>query len=160
MIEKRLSKSSRCTQSLSCIQLFATSCSPPGSSLSMGIFQARILEWVTIFFSRGSSCPRGWTWVSHALTRKTIALTIGTFVGKEMSHLFNMLSRFVIAFLQRSKHLWISWLKSPFKEILQTKKIKSVTVSIVSPSICPGVMDRMPWSSFFECWVLNVGKIN
>ena len=58
------------------------------------------------------------TLTSILTTGKTIALTIGTFVGKEMSHLFNMLSRFVIAFLQRSKHLWISWLKSPFKEIL------------------------------------------
>ena len=63
-------------------------------------------------------------------TGKTIALTIWTFVGKVMSLLFNMLSRFVIAFLPRSKHLLISWLQSPFAVILEPKKIKSVIVSI------------------------------
>ena len=60
--------------------------------------------------------------------------------GKVMSLLFNTLSRFVIAFLPRSKHLLISWLQSPFAVILEPKKIKSVTVSIVSPSICHVVM--------------------
>ena len=69
-------------------------------------------------------------------TRKTIALTIQTFVGKVMSPLFNMLSRFVIAFLPRSKHLLISWSQSPSSMILEPRKIKSVSVSIVSPSIC------------------------
>ena len=59
--------------------------------------------------------------------KKTIALTIWTFVGKVMSLLFNMLSRFVIAFLTRSKCLLISWLQSPSEVILETKKIKSVT---------------------------------
>ena len=73
-------------------------------------------------------------------TGKTIALTIQTFVGKVMFLLFNMLSRFVIAFLPRSKHLFISWLQSPSAVILEAKKIKSVTVSIVSPSICHEVM--------------------
>ena len=62
------------------------------------------------------------------------------FVGKVMSLLFNMLSRFVIAFLPRSKHLLISWLKPPSAVILEPKKIKSVTVSIVSLSICHEVM--------------------
>ena len=57
-----------------------------------------------------------------------------------MSLPFNMLSRFVIGFLPRSKCLLISWLQSPSIVILESKKIKSVTVSIVSPSICPGVM--------------------
>ena len=71
---------------------------------------------------------------------KTIALTIQTFVDKGMPLLFNMLSRLVIAFLQRSKLLLISWLQSPFAVILEPKKIKSVTVSIVSPSICHEVM--------------------
>ena len=71
---------------------------------------------------------------------KTIALTRWTFVGKIMSLLFNMLSRLVIAFLPRSKHLLISWLHSPSAVILETKKIKSVTVSIVSPSICHEAM--------------------
>ena len=72
----------------------------------------------------------------YMTTGKTMALTIWTFVGKIMSLLFNMLSRFVIAFLPRSKRLWISWLQSPSRVILEVKKIKSVTVSIVSPSIC------------------------
>ena len=69
-------------------------------------------------------------------TGKTIALTIWTFVGKVMSLLFNMLSRLVIVFLPRSRHLLISWLQSPSAVILEPKKIKSVTVFIVSPSIC------------------------
>ena len=69
-------------------------------------------------------------------TGKTIALTRRTFVGKEMSLLFNMLFRFVIAFLARSKHLLISWLQSPSVVILKPKKVKFVTVSIVSPSVC------------------------
>ena len=67
---------------------------------------------------------------------KTIALTRLTFVGKIMSLLFSMLSMFVIAFLPRSKHLFISRLQLPSEVILEPKKIKSVTVSIVSPSIC------------------------
>ena len=69
-----------------------------------------------------------------------MVLTTWTFVSKAMSLLFNMLSRFVIAFLPRSKHLLISWLQSPSAGILEPKKIKSVTVSIVSPSICHEVM--------------------
>ena len=69
-------------------------------------------------------------------TGKTIALTGWTFVGKVTSQLFNMLSRLVIAFLPRNKHLLISWLQSLSAVILEPPKIKSVTVSIVSPSIC------------------------
>ena len=69
-------------------------------------------------------------------TGKTIALIRQTFVSKVMSLLFNMLSRLVIVFLPRSKRLLISWLQSPSAVILKPKKIKSVTVSIVSPSIC------------------------
>jgi len=76
----------------------------------------------------------------YMTTGKTIALTRWTFVGKVMSLLFNMLSRLVITFLPRSKHLLISWLQSPSAVILEPKKIKSVTVSIVSPSICHEVM--------------------
>ena len=72
----------------------------------------------------------------YMTTGKTIALPIQTFVSKIMSLLFNVLSRFVIAFLPRSKHVLISWLQSPFAVILEPKKIKSVTVSIVSTSIC------------------------
>ena len=73
-------------------------------------------------------------------TGKTIALTRWTFVGKVKSLLFKMMSGVVIAFLPRSKHLLISWLHSPTAVILETKKIKSLTVSIVSPSICHEVM--------------------
>ena len=73
-------------------------------------------------------------------TGKTIALTIRTFVSKLISLIFNMLSRFVIAFLPNSKCLLILWLKSPSAVILEPKKIKSVIVSIVSPSICYEVM--------------------
>ena len=68
---------------------------------------------------------------------KTIALTRRTFVGKVMSLLFNVLSRLVIAFLPRSKHLLTSWLQSPSAVILEAKKIKSATVSIVSPIYWP-----------------------
>ena len=71
----------------------------------------------------------------HMTTGKTIALTRQTFVGKVMSLLFNMLSKLVIAFLPRSKHLLISQLQSPSAMILEHKKIKSLTVSIVSPSL-------------------------
>ena len=63
-----------------------------------------------------------------------------TFVGKGMSLLFNTPSKFVIAFLPRSKRLLISWLQSPSTVILQPKKMKSVTVFIVTPSVCPDVM--------------------
>ena len=71
---------------------------------------------------------------------KTIALTIQTLFGRVMSLVFNMLSMFVIAFLPRSKHLLILWLQSPSAVILEPKKIKSVTISIISPSICHEVM--------------------
>ena len=73
-------------------------------------------------------------------TGKTIALTRWTFVDKVMSLIFYMLSRLVIAFLPRSKRLLISWLQSPSAVILEPKKIKSLTVSIVSPFICHEVM--------------------
>ena len=73
-------------------------------------------------------------------TGKTIALTRCAFVGKVMSLLSNMLSRFVIAFIPRSKGLLISWLQSPSRVILEPKKIKSVTVSTVSPFVCHEVM--------------------
>ena len=69
-------------------------------------------------------------------TGKTIALTRRTFVGKVMSLLFRMLSRLVIAFLPKSKRLLIAWLQSPSVVILESQKIKSATVFIVSPSIC------------------------
>ena len=73
-------------------------------------------------------------------TGKTITLTSQTFVGKVTSLFFNMLSRLVITYFPRSKRLLISWLQSPSAVILEPKKIRSVTVSIVSPSICHEVM--------------------
>ena len=76
----------------------------------------------------------------YMTTGKTIALTRWTFVGKVMSLLLNMLSRLVITFLPRSKRLLISWLQSPSAVILEPQKIKSATVSTVSPSICHEVM--------------------
>ena len=80
--------------------------------------------------------------VSHPYmtTGKTIALTRRNFVGKVMSLLFNMVSRLAITFLPRSKHLLIPWLQSPHAVILEPRKIKSATVSTVSPSICHEVM--------------------
>ena len=87
--------------------------------------------------------------LSHPYTTmgKIVALTRQTFVGIVMSLLFNMLSRFVIAFLSRSKCLSISWLQSPSAVILEPKKIKSVTVSPVFPHLfATKWWDRMPWS--------------
>ena len=84
-------------------------------------------------------------------TGKTIALTIWTFVGKAMPLLFNMLSRFVIVFLSRSKRLLISWLQSPSAVVLEPKKIKSVIVSIVSLSICHVVMGPHAGRADYKC---------
>ena len=84
---------------------------------------------------------------------KTIALTRQYFVDKVMSLLFNMLSRLVITFFQRSKSLFISWLQSPSTVILEPPKIKSVSVSIVSPSICHKVMG--PDAMMLVFWMLS-----
>ena len=89
--------------------------------------------WHSAFFAVQLSHP-------YMTTGKTIALTRWTFVGKVMSLLLNMLSRFVTIFLPRSKRLLISWLQSPSAMILEPQKIKSDTVSTVSPSICHEVM--------------------
>ena len=93
--------------------------------------------------------------ISHPYmtTGKSIALTRWTFVGKVVSLLFNMLSRLVITFLPRNKRLLISWLQSPSTVILEPKKMKSVTVSIVSPSICHEVMG--PDVMILVFWMLN-----
>ena len=89
--------------------------------------------WRSAFFIVQLSHP-------YMTTGKTIALTRQTFVDKVMSLLFNMLSRLVITFLPRSKRLLISWLQSPSTVILEPPKIKSDTISTVSPSICHEVM--------------------
>ena len=90
---------------------------------------------------------------SYVTTGKTIALTKQTFFSKVMSLLFNMLSRFVIVFLPRSKHLLISWLQSSSAVILEPKKIKSVTVSTFSPSICHEVMGLD--AKIYVFWMLS-----
>ena len=84
----------------------------------------------------------------YMTTGKTIALTVQTFVGKVKTLLFNMPSRFVITFFPRNKCLLISWLQSPFAVILEPKKIKCVSVSIVSSSICHEVMGLEPMVCF------------
>ena len=90
----------------------------------------------------------------YMTTGKTIALTRWTFVGKVMSPLFNMLSRLAITFLPRIKRLLISWLKSPSAVILEPKRIKSVTVSTVSPSICHEVLG--PDARILVFWTLTI----
>ena len=102
--------------------------------------------WRLAFFTVQLSHP-------YMTTGKTIALTRWTLVGKVMSLLFNMMSRLVITFLPRSKCLLISWLQSPSAVILQPKKMKSDTVSTVSPSICREVMG--PDAMIFIFWMLS-----
>ena len=89
----------------------------------------------------------------YMTTGKTIALTRRTFVDKVMSLLLNMLSRLVITFLPRSKHLLTSWLQSPSTVILEPQKIKSATVSPFPPSICREVMG--PDAVIFVFWMLS-----
>ena len=98
--------------------------------------KASILQW-SAFFTVQLSHP-------YMSTGKTIALTRWPFVSKVMSLLFNTLSRLVIAFLQKSKHLLVSWLRSPSIVILETKKLKSVTISF-SPPI------HLPWGDVTRC---------
>ena len=97
--------------------------------------------------------------VSHPYmtTGKNITLTRWTFVGKVMSLFFNMMSRLVIAFLPRSKRLLISWLQSLSAVILEPKKVKSITVSIVSPSICHEVMGRDVM--IFVFWLFSLSQL-
>ena len=100
--------------------------------------------WHSAFFTVQLSHP-------YMTTVKTIPLTRRTFVGKVMSLLLNMLSRLVITFLPRSKRLLISWLQSPSAVILEPKKIKSGTVSTVSPSISHEVMGLDTMILVSEC---------
>ena len=91
----------------------------------------------------------------YVTTGKTIAFTIWTFFGKVISPLYNILSRFVIAFLPRSKRLLKSWLQSLSAVILEPKKIKSVIDSTFPRLFAMKWWGRMPWFLFFECWVLS-----
>ena len=132
---------------------------PSGGQSIGGSVSASVLSGLITLLSKGlsrvfsnsqESSPASIIWCSaffivqlahpYKTTGKTIALTRWIFVSKVMSLLFNMLSRFVIAFLPRSKHLSISWLQSPSVVILEPKKIKFVTAAIVSPSICHEVI--------------------
>ena len=147
---------------------FSTSSSSEYSGLisfRMDWFNILQSKWLSRAFSNTtvqkyqffSAQPSLWSSSQHLYmtTRKTIALIIWTFVIKVMSLLFNMLSRLVIAFLPRRNHLLILWLQSLSAVILEPQKIKSVTVSIVSPSICYGDGTGCHDLSFFECWVLS-----
>ena len=91
----------------------------------------------------------------YMATGKTIALTKWTFVGKVTPLFFNMLSRFIIAFLPRSKFLLISLMPSPSAVVLEPKKRKSNTVSTFPHLFATKWWHWMPWSSFIECWVLS-----
>ena len=102
------------------------------SLLQLHSLKASVLQYSDFFMAQ----------LSHPyMASGKLTLTIQTFVGKVMSLLFNMLSRFVLAFLPRNKHHLISWPQSPSAVILETKKMKSVTVSIVTPSICHEMME-------------------
>ena len=140
--------------------LFASSGRSTGSSISSSILPMNIQGWFSLGLTGLSPCwprdsqesspapyfksvnslalsfPYGPILISQMTTGKTIALTIWTFVGKVMSQLFNTLSRFVILFCPRRKHLSVSWLWSLFPVILEPKKIKSVAASIFSSFIC------------------------
>jgi len=111
-------------------------CTPRDTTVQFHSSKASILR-RSAFFTVQLSHP-------YMTTGKTIALTRRTFVGKVMSLLLNMLSRLVITFLPRSKRLLISWLQSPSAVILEPPKIKSDTVSTVSPSISHEWWDWMP----------------
>ena len=114
--------------------LVGSLCSPRNSqeSLPTPQFKVSVLQCSAFFMVQLSYL--------YMTVGKTIALTIWTFVGKVMSLLLNMLSRFVIAFLPKSKHLLISWLQSLSTMMMETKKIKSVTLSSFSLSTCHEVM--------------------
>ena len=118
----------------------------PKSLLQHHSSKASIL-WRSAFFTVQLSHP-------YMTTGETIALTRWTFVGKVMSLLFNMLSRLVITFLPRSKHLLISWLQSLFAVILEPKKIKSDTVS---PSISHYTVENQKSSFLFPLPVITSG---
>ena len=127
---------------IDCFDLFAV----PGtlkSLLQHHSSKASIL-WHSVFFIVQLSHP-------YMTTGKTIALTRWTFVGKVMPLLFNMLSRWVIAFLPRSKHLLILWLQSPSAVIFEPKKVKSATVSTFPPSIRHEVIALDAMILAFEC---------
>ena len=105
--------------------------------------------WHSAFFTVQLSHP-------YMTTGKTIGLTRWTFVGKVMSLFFNMLSRLLITFLLRRKRLLMSWLQSPSAVILEPKKISLTLFPLFTHLFAMKWWDRMPWSSFSECWALSL----
>ena len=129
--------------------LFWSPCCPRNSQQSSPTPKASILQHSTFFMVQLLHL--------YVTNRKTVTLTIWTFVSKMMSLFFNMLSRFVIVFLPRSKCLLILWLHSPSTVILEPKKIKSVTISTYFSSICCEVMGLDVMNLAF--WVLNFKSV-
>ena len=123
------------------------------SVLSKGL--SRVFSTITVQKHQFFGVQHSLRFNSHLYmtTGKTIALTIWVFVGKVTFLLFNTLSRFVIAFLPRSKCLWISWLQSPSAMILEPRKIKSITLCTFSPYICHEVMT--PDAMLLVFWMLS-----
>ena len=136
-------------------QLFASGGQTIGVSASASVLPMTMIDWFDLFAVQGTLksllqhhsskasvlCYSDFFMVQLSQQYwKNIALTRWTLVGKVMSLLFNMMSSLVIAFLPGIKHLLISWLQSPSAVILEAKKMKSVTVSLVSPFICHEVM--------------------
>ena len=127
--------------------LVGSPCSPRDSQESSATPQFKSINSSALNFLYGPTLTSVHDWKNHSFDK-------WTFVVRVMFLLFNMLSRLVIAFLPRSKHILISWLQSPSAMILEPKKIKSATVSFVLPFAIKW-WDQMPWSSFSECWVLS-----
>ena len=141
-------------------QFFTSGGQSIGVSASTSVLPMNIQDWFP-FQHHSSKASILWhsaffiVQLSHPYmtTGKTIALTRRTFVGKVIYLLFSMLSRLIIAFLPRSKRLLTSWLQSPSAVILEPKKIKSVTISIVFPSICNEEMGLDAMTLVF--WMLS-----
>ena len=132
------------------IQLFVSGGQSIGASATATILPINIQGWFPFGVTGLISLQSKRLW-------RIESFTIQIFVSKVMSLLFNMLSRLVIVFLPRSKCVLISWLQSPPAEILETKKVKSVTVSIVSPFICHEVMG--PNTMIFVFWMLALSQL-
>ena len=160
-------------------QLFASGGQSIGASSSASVLPMNIQDWFPLGFTGLSPCcPRdsqespptsqlksinssafdflyGSTFACIRDYWKNHSLIIWTFAGKVMLLLFNKLSRFITAFLPRSRHLLISWLQSPSAVGMEPKNIKFNTLQILSRLFAKKWWDWILWSSFFECWVLS-----
>ena len=165
VISSSVTSSSSCLQSFPAWESFPMNClfasGGPSIGASASVFPMNIQDWIPLrVFSNSSKasvlCCLAFFMVQlshlYMMTGITIALTISNFVGKMMSLLLNMLSRFIIIFLPRSKYLLISWLQL-LLQWLEIKKIKSDTVSTVSPCICHEVMG--PDTIILVSWMLS-----